>query len=75
MINDPRQESEAELKDGTTTMQGVGAINASQGNGTIPIVETDEENASNVNVRTNRIDADKSGNNPLRKDQSNDITQ
>ena len=77
MINDPRQESEAVLRDGTTTMQGVGAVNASQGNGTIPIVETDEENASNVNVRTNRLggDADKSGKNPLRKDQSNDITQ
>ena len=51
------------------------AVNASQGNGTIPIVETDEEQASNVNVRTNRIDGDKSGNAKLKKDRSNDITQ
>ena len=74
MINDPRQESEAELKDGTTTMQGP-AVNASQGNGTIPIVETDEEHASNVNVRTNRIDQEKNADGNTKKDRSNDITQ
>ena len=74
MINDPRQESEAELKDGTTTLQGP-TINASQGNGTIPIVETDEEHTSNVNVRTNRIDQEKSANGNSKKDRSNDITQ
>ena len=55
-------------------MQGP-AVNVSQGNGTIPIVETDEEHASTVNVRTNRIEQEKSANGNSKKDRSNDITQ
>lgn len=79
--SDPRQESEAaEMKDGTTTVAGM--VNAS-GNGTLPVVETDEEQNANVNVRTNRLqaaaaDLDKPGQSGVglaKKDQSNDVTQ
>jgi hypothetical protein len=65
------------MKDGTTTVAGM--VNAS-GNGTLPVVETDEEQNANVNVRTNRVqaDLDKPGQSSVglsRKDQSNDVTQ
>ena len=41
------------MKEGATT--ALGGINAS-GNGTLPIVETDEEhNIKGVNIKTNRI--------------------
>ena len=68
--NDPRQESEVELKEGQTA---VGGINAS---GSMPIVETDEEHAGGVNVKTNRIDEEK-GEHVLNKrnsDHANDVT-
>ena len=49
-----RAESEVEIREATQTQV---MANVS-GNGSLPIVETDEENQTAVNVRTNRLQSE-----------------
>ena len=72
--NDPRQESEHELKE--SAINTLGGVNHS---GTAPVIETDEEHAAGAsNVRTNRMQGDEKhpSDMPRRKDagNGNDIT-